>query len=196
LVNSITTASSNKNLGVWARFAFALNAKTEYICVFDDDTIPGPKWLENCLDSMKIREGLYGTIGIKFPEPRYHFTLDDRVGWDRPNTDITQVDIVGHAWFFKRCWLKYLWNYIPDYETDLKCAEDINFSFELQKAGIPTLVPPHPPGQYEYYGSFPPKAWNYGCDSNAISGESTAPLRFERAMTSALHRGFKLLCMS
>ena len=40
LTNSITTASCNKNLGVWARFAFALNAKTEYICVLDDDTIP------------------------------------------------------------------------------------------------------------------------------------------------------------
>lgn len=40
LTSKLTTASSNKNLGVWARFAFALNAKTEYICIFDDDTIP------------------------------------------------------------------------------------------------------------------------------------------------------------
>ena len=37
LTNLTTHASCNKNLGVWARFAFALNAKTEYICVFDDD---------------------------------------------------------------------------------------------------------------------------------------------------------------
>ena len=48
--NNIITAVSNKNLGVWARFSYALNAKTEYICIFDDDTIPGSKWFENCLD--------------------------------------------------------------------------------------------------------------------------------------------------
>ncbi len=54
LTSQTTHASCNKNLGVWARFAFALNAKTEYICVFDDDTIPGPKWLENCLETIKV----------------------------------------------------------------------------------------------------------------------------------------------
>jgi GT2 family glycosyltransferase len=63
ITNSITTAASNKNLGVWARFAYALNAKTEYICIFDDDTIPGSKWFENCLETMKTHEGLLGTIG-------------------------------------------------------------------------------------------------------------------------------------
>jgi hypothetical protein len=195
LPKDITLIDCSKNFGVWTRFAVGLLADTEYICVFDDDTIPGVKWFENCLHSMNIREGLYGTIGIKFPEQHYRFSLDDRVGWDRPNTEITQVDIVGHAWFFKRAWLRYLWNYTPNYDSDLKCAEDINFSFELQKAGIPTLVPPHPPRDYDLYGSNPVKAWNYGCDKNAISGESAAPLRFENALNSAIQRGFKLLCM-
>jgi hypothetical protein len=39
------SAYSNYNFGVWARFAFALNATTKYVCVFDDDTLPGKKWL-------------------------------------------------------------------------------------------------------------------------------------------------------
>lgn len=193
LPNDVITIESSKNFGVWTRFAAGLLTDTEFICVFDDDTIPGNQWFENCMSSMKIREGLYGTIGIKFPTTRYAFTMDDRVGWDRPNTEITQVDIVGHAWFFKRRWLTYLWNYTPDYDTDLKCAEDINFSFELQKVGIPTLVPPHPPGQHSLYGSIPQKAWEYGCDINAISGESSAFLRFERALEDVIRRGFKLL---
>ena len=34
LVKQITHANCNKNFGVWARFAYALNARTEYICVF------------------------------------------------------------------------------------------------------------------------------------------------------------------
>jgi hypothetical protein len=37
LTEQTTHANCNKNLGVWARFAFALNARTEYVCIFDDD---------------------------------------------------------------------------------------------------------------------------------------------------------------
>ena len=39
-----TYSDNNKNFGVWARFVYALNAKTDWICIFDDDTIPGSKW--------------------------------------------------------------------------------------------------------------------------------------------------------
>jgi hypothetical protein len=31
---------TNNNLGVWFRFTVALMAKTKYVCMFDDDTIP------------------------------------------------------------------------------------------------------------------------------------------------------------
>ena len=47
IMSEIPTAFSNVNLGVWARFAYAFNAQTKYVCVFDDDTIPGKKWIEN-----------------------------------------------------------------------------------------------------------------------------------------------------
>ena len=40
---------SDKNLGVWNRFAYAFNCKSKYVCIFDDDTIPGKRWIENCL---------------------------------------------------------------------------------------------------------------------------------------------------
>ena len=38
-----------ENGGVWKRFEYA-SKKTlsPYVCVFDDDTIPGQRWLENC----------------------------------------------------------------------------------------------------------------------------------------------------
>jgi GT2 family glycosyltransferase len=66
LTSSLITASCNKNLGVWARFAYALNASTEYVCIFDDDTIPGNRWLENCLNTIQTHNGLLGTAGIRF----------------------------------------------------------------------------------------------------------------------------------
>ena len=49
---SIKISHNNYNYGVWARFAFALNAKSDYICLLDDDTIPGIRWTENCISSI------------------------------------------------------------------------------------------------------------------------------------------------
>ena len=40
LLSNCVVTINNANFGVWARFAYALNATTEYVCVFDDDTIP------------------------------------------------------------------------------------------------------------------------------------------------------------
>lgn len=195
LVRNVKFIAGNTNFGVWARFAIALSADTKYVCIFDDDTIPGRKWFENCTDSMKIREGLYGTIGIRFPTPSYGWSYGDRVGWHNPNTEIEEVDIVGHAWFLKREWIRHLWNYTPSYTNDLKCGEDINLSFYLQKVGIPTLVPPHPPGSYEMYGSHPVTAWNYGTDENALSSEVGANSNFSTSLDDAIKNGFALMCM-
>ena len=61
-----TRAQSNYNLGVWPRFAYALNARTEYICIFDDDTIPGRNWFQNCINTLKTHDGLLGTAGVIF----------------------------------------------------------------------------------------------------------------------------------
>ena len=195
LTHNIKFIDSNTNFGVWTRFAIALLADTKYVCVFDDDTIPGRRWFENCLKSMKIREGLYGTIGIRFPAPSYVFNHSDKFGWSNPNVSTEEVDIVGHAWFMKREWIHHLWNYNPSFNHDLKCGEDINLSFYLQKAGIPSLVPPHPPGYYEVYGSHPASGWNYGTDKDAISNEADAYSNFNTSLMSAIKNGFMLMCM-
>jgi Glycosyl transferase family 2 len=192
LLRSVKIVDSEKNFGVWGRFAIALLCNTEYICVFDDDTIPGKSWFDNCLQSMKIREGLYGTIGIKFHSNSYYGPYH-RVGWDCPNNNIEQVDIVGHSWFLKRKWLCQLWSFVPDYDTHLKCGEDINLSFYLQKINIPTLVPPHPKDVYELYGSIPSTAMKYGTDKNAISVEPTSLQLFDACLQNAINSGFVLL---
>ena len=71
VIENCTSAFCNKNLGVWARFAYAINADTEYICVFDDDTIPGKKWFENCLETMKTHRGLLGCRGVRMTGDDY-----------------------------------------------------------------------------------------------------------------------------
>lgn len=40
---------AEENGGVWKRFEYAAKKATApYVCIFDDDTIPGRRWLENC----------------------------------------------------------------------------------------------------------------------------------------------------
>ena len=61
---NVRVFDNNFNYGVWSRFLIGFLAPTEYVCIFDDDTIPGTRWFENCVQSMYQREALYGTIGV------------------------------------------------------------------------------------------------------------------------------------
>jgi GT2 family glycosyltransferase len=197
LMNNVDIINSTRNFGVWARFAVGLLARTTYVAVFDDDTIPGNRWFENCLTSMNIREGLYGTIGLLFGNNSYS-SCYKRIGWDERNNSnndtIHEVDIVGHAWFFKREWLCDLWSFAPDYSKFLTHGEDMAFSVFLQKKNIPTLVPPHPRGKWDLFGSHPDKAWEYGSETVGISAQQESSGRFSELLSYFIEtHGYKLL---
>jgi len=137
------------NWKFYGRFAAALLADTEYIAIYDDDTIPGSKWHENCLNTMKTHEGILGTAGVILSGNRY--VLHDRCGWPTQNAEVTPVDLVGHGWFFKREWLRYLWLEKP---TTWDNGEDIQFAFMAKiHGGIQTYCPPHPADDHELHGS-------------------------------------------
>lgn len=137
------------NWKFYGRFAAALLADTEYIAIYDDDTIPGKNWHKNCLDTMKTHEGILGSAGIILKSDRY--INHDRCGWPTQNEEITEVDLVGHSWFFKREWLRYLWQEKP---TTWDNGEDIQFGFMAKiYGGIPTYCPPHPSNDKTLHGS-------------------------------------------
>lgn len=146
------------------RFSIAQMAQSEYVCVFDDDTIPGKKWFENCIKSMKIKNGLMGSIGeIYYISPKNHVYIYKTEGWRSNNHKIKRVDVVGHSWFFRKEWLKYLWAEEP---VTWDVCEDIQFSYCLQKyGGIYSYVPPQPVKDLELCGSL--KGYEYGDDEVA-----------------------------
>lgn len=159
----ITSTYNHKYHG---RFAWALLAETDYVAVFDDDTIPGPNWFGNCLESFEKNPGLYGGVGIELQGPYYVHGI--RHGWPSNNEESVEVDLVGHAWFFPQEYAKYMW-----YEKPLtfENGEDIHFSYCLQKySGIKTYVPPHPIKDLSMSSSR--KAWDYGADNKASSNGS------------------------
>lgn len=151
------------NWKFYGRFAAALLADTEYIAIYDDDTVPGSRWHENCLTTMKTHEGILGSAGILLNSNQY--MNHERCGWPSQNSETTEVDLVGHSWFFKREWLRYLWQEKP---TTWDNGEDIQFAFMAKiHGGVPTYCPPHPPDDKELHGSI--MGNELGIDNKATS---------------------------
>ncbi|PSB46756.1 hypothetical protein C7B80_12170 [Cyanosarcina cf. burmensis CCALA 770] len=188
------SALSNHNFGVWARFAYALNATTKYVCIFDDDTIPGNRWFENCLKTIENHDGLLGTIGVIFNS--YNYWDYKRYGWANPNESVVKVDLVGHCWFFKREWLTAFWRELKPRGFDF-VGEDMHFSYALQKyLNLGTYVPPHPPEDRSLWGSL--EGYELGTDSSAISisNKDNAYKKFDDYLKFLLSKGWQLICSS
>lgn len=172
-----------KNCGVWERFRFANECNSKYICIFDDDTIPGRRWLENCFYESINKEGVYGTIGIMFEDAsKYPCGGYYRVGWDGPFYKTLQVDFVGHSWFFKKDYLKYMFEDTKELQNLVYAGEDMALSFKCQQHHIHTFVPPHPIGNLELWGSKRDTALKFGQSSIATSANPIVWKKFNVAI--------------
>lgn len=189
--HNIVRVLNNTNLGVWFRFSVALNARTKYVCIFDDDTIPGKNWLKNCIETYENFPGLLGTIGVIFPDNGVYHNVN-RIGWDNPNQNTEQVDIVGHSWFFSRDMLSVFWRDLPPMNTPLTAGEDIHFSHMIQKyTPYGTYVPPHPKEDITMWGSL--RGWEYGGDRKATAGVPENFSYMGKYLQYAKMNGFKTL---
>lgn len=167
LPNNTTIGGGNGiNHGVWARFAFALLAQTEFVCIFDDDTIPGCKWFEACYREIIQEDGLYGVNGAIFNDPENYYSYKLH-GVARPKMDKVEVDIVGHCWFLRRNRLHRMFEMPPRQPF---CGEDMAISLGIQKQGLKTWAMPHPPNDRDAWGSIEPKLNRDGNGIGAIKG--------------------------
>ena len=164
---TIIIINCNKDMKIWSRFASGLITNTECIAIFDHDIIPGRKWFENCLTTMKQVNGLLGTIGWRFHHNSQQYRFEKRIGWDGPNYETREVDMASHAYFFKREWLPELFRVGSRYSHLSLSAERISLFYAFQQIGIKVFIPPHPPLDYDMYGNHPEKAVQYGCDPDS-----------------------------
>ena len=195
--SNLNSALSNYNYGVWARFAYALNARTDYVCVIDDDTIPGSKWIENCVNTYETHPGLLGGIGLWFKNKNYEIDLIPngevaKIGCQVNNEKPVQVDIVGHSWFFARDLLSVFWREIPDNSWTMLCGEDIHFSYMLQKyTDLKTWVPAHPPDDRSMWSSL--RGMEYGGDHLATANTTVQTGEMAKYLSYCVDNGFKLI---
>lgn len=166
---NIRTYQCNYNTKFFGRFTIPLLCKTKYIAIFDDDIIPNTKWLENCLNNIKKRNGILGGSGVITNGKTY--IPNEKVGWNGlHNSECVDVDLVGHAWFFDKDSSKFMWlEEPPSWEN----GEDMFLSYIAQKHGIPTYVPPHPDSNKELWSNNRDLAStnnrDWGMDNNAHS---------------------------
>ena len=177
-----STFISPSNKGVWERFKLAEQAASEYVCVFDDDTIPGKRWLENCHFNAQLQDGVYGAIGVIVENPQNYPRKFWRIGWARPYRRTARVDFVGHSWFLKREYLSCMFDGTEKYQSFKIAGEDMCISFKSLQHGIKTFVPQHPYSNTEMWGSLPEYALKYGTDHTAVSLSSAGTSAMTEAM--------------
>ena len=152
------------NWKYFGRFSLAMLAQTEFVALFDDDTIPGNRWFENCLETYNEKKCIIGGVGLQLNSKEYYMD-HERFGWPSHNEEAKEVDLVGHAWFINKSHLKFVWEEEPyTWET----GEDIHLSAMAQLYGaIPTVVPPHPPLEREKSSSL--YGYELGVDDKTTS---------------------------
>ena len=134
---------SNFNWKFFGRFTLAGLAQTDYVAFLDDDILPQPMWFENCRQTVHNGyDGILGGSGVLLPADG-GYSAQQKIGWNGDQlATVTQVDLVGHAWFARKQHYLHLWREEP-YSYDN--GEDIHLSYTaLKYGGIKTFVPPHP----------------------------------------------------
>lgn len=186
----LTRLRSSRNLGVWSRFALALNATGDLVWLIDDDVVPGVRWLENAVNTYLVEPAVIGSRGLKF-HSNFSYLLYDEFGPNAPSFQAEVVDIVGHNWIFPRAWLGLFWgSYQEKFDSPL-AGEDIHLSFVAKRAGYPTVVPPHPPDSLDLWGEIKEASLFSGDDTAAISKDLSSLRRFEDAFRHYVSLGFQ-----
>lgn len=182
--NRVKKIVCDHNFGIIPRFCMAMAMEGEYVCIFDDDTMPGERWLENCLRYVDSEKAMCGTIGLRFLSMTEPKTQVPRMGWDGKNESLEFVDLVGHSWFFRREWAHFFWDQEPLIRS---FGEDIHFCAMLQRHGIRVACPPHPASDPSLWGSV---RGELGIDRVAISGKDRSR-DYSAVLRHEIENGFR-----
>jgi len=177
--------SKQFNFKFHGRFTLPLLLTTDYVAIFDDDTPPGPLWLENCLQTSLEFNCAVGGNGrnIATVDP---ITLTGTEGF-QARAGAQKVDFIGHCWFFKQKWIKHMWAHAP---STLENGEDIHFSASLSLVGIPSYCPSQPVDQPGCWGDIMPQ---YHGDAHASYKKPGHTAERNDIINHWIKKGWKLL---
>jgi hypothetical protein len=130
--------SVNKNWKFHARFTLPLLVNTKYCIVLDDDTLIGPKYLEECIRFSQAHDDkvIICSNGRDINNPSQP---NNQAWYESSDTKSPiEVDFGGHSWFFKTDIIHYMWK---DHSRNFDSGEDIELCASAQVFGnIKTFV--------------------------------------------------------
>jgi len=92
----------NIDMGPWMRWGVASQAQTEFVAIFDDDAMPGPRWLEAAIARLLASNNEHDVVaaaGLLYSSDQ---SADARaVGPERPPTEEVDVDVGRGAWVMR-----------------------------------------------------------------------------------------------
>jgi hypothetical protein len=148
---NLTHIQSNKNYKFHGRFTVPLLLDTEYCIVYDDDTISNKKWFENCIRINSDKNCIVGGNGRTLASTYLNGKMYSRAsGAGMSEPEDLKVDFVGHCWFFKTEWIKYMWK---EKTFSFDNGEDIQLCASSKiYGGIDSYVPMMPENDKELWG--------------------------------------------
>ena len=129
----IDVTENSFNTKFLGRFAYLINAPTEWVAVLDDDIIPGRLCLENYLSQAQETDGIIGGMGrVARTNPQMESLIQPPDVGTRPQPVL--VDFVGHMWLFRKAQLFDMFAIPPvTYQT----GEDMHLCFSSKlRSGI------------------------------------------------------------
>lgn len=134
---------------LYLRWSISYIARGDYICVFDDDTIPDKAWVENAIRASKQYNAIVGPSGRIYDDQGKHGFFK-YVGPDEKKNDHLYVsaadsdivcDWICNSYLFKRKWVSFALADVR-YLNSEKTYDDIQLCFSLRKyGGIKCVVP-------------------------------------------------------
>ena len=129
------------------RFLLPLTVTTEFSCVWDDDILPGRRWLETARGGCRATGGaLIGgngrfVVSLKKGGQGGKIQEQEKGDYCKDRVPLTRVDYVGHSWFFPTDHVRYLWDFPW---LTWRTGEDMQFAFALQRHNISAYVAAQP----------------------------------------------------
>jgi len=152
----------NTNSNKWSNcgsFLIAYFCTTDYICLIDDDALPGKRYFEFCLKHIgkDVTKQILSGFGILLKSNKYSGRREVRSVVSK-EIKFTKVDMAGNIYFFWKSAILPMLSKQPPFWDHIV---DLHFSFMARKAGYKIYVPsPTNKDELPFTGGLPIGAHN------------------------------------
>ncbi len=180
---------------LYSRWAISYIAKGDYISVFDDDVVPGKKWIANAIRACARYNAVVGPAGRVYNESGLHgyYKMVTPGGNSQNSIDCSETDVycdwICNSYLFKREWVGHILSSLRHNES-FKTFDDIQLATSLYlSGGIQCVTPMQPKSDPDLHGSL---QHDYGNDSHAIWKNNSSKHFAERKeyITSLIRGGY------